>query len=193
MLRKKFISVTAVLTLGIVVCAGATRAGTIEIPIFGTQTATETIDPGKEWTDEDGVLHVRGLVMTVVAEGQDMEGIQLVGTANWTANYNIDLATGDGDYVALGTEEMVYGDLTGTWGNGHCSATISGFIIDGTWNFVRCSGDFAGWHTRGTWTGMFPGPTTQWEGVIQIPGGSGADKSEPSESGTWSSVKALYR
>ena len=192
MSRRKFDRVVLAFTIGLVLGAGTTWAGTIEIPVFGTQTAT-TIDPGKQWTDEEGVFHIRGLENIVEAEGQDMEGVPVVSTAHYEININIDLATGDGDFISRGTQEMTYGDLIGVWEGGNANATISGFVYDGTFNWPRGSGDFDGWHMRGIWTGFFTEGESHWDGVFQIPGGGGGDKAAAYESETWSSVKALYR
>ena len=189
MKRSKIIRVTTALMAGLVFIAGATWAGTIEIPFSGTDTLTP-IDPGVVWTDEDGVTHYRGAVYTSVLAGQDNNGVPVSGSNTYTVNINIDMATGDGDFNARAISEVTYGVLVGTW-EGRIVATYSGFVANGTYNYPRGDGDFEGWHQRGVLTGFFGVADVQWEGIIQIPGGG--NKAAASESKIWSDVKALYR
>ena len=189
MKQRKIIPVTTVLLISVALIVGAAWAGSIEIPVSGTQEMTTT-DPGRVWIDEDGITHYRGLVIIAVIEGQDLDGVSVTGDGYYVFNINIDMATGNGDLNITISTEMTYGDLVGAW-RGRGVATITGFFIDGTFNYFRGYDDFEGWHMRGVHTSIFGGTTGQWEGIFHIPGGGGGNKAAASE--TWSAVKALYR
>lgn len=139
-----------------------------EIHFTGTTTTTGTIDEGERWTDEDGILHVRGAIRTSITEGFDENGVSF--TANGEAMFNLDLdtATGDGHLVAgRVVNEYVYGDLQGGF-EGQYTATITGYVLDGEFNYPHGSGDFSGWHVRGLISGIL-GQVSQIEGIIQMP------------------------
>lgn len=188
--RNSILCVTT-LILGVTLFSGHAWAGSIEIPISGTHTST-SIDPGVQFTDDDGILHYRGLVQDVVIAGQDLDGALVTGEGQYLININIDLATGNGDMNVQSSLEMTYGDLVGAF-RGRADLTITGFVWDGPFNYIHGNGDFEGWHWRGDVTGIFPLPEAQWEGVFQIPGGGGGDKAAASEAKTWGEVKALFR
>jgi hypothetical protein len=165
--------------------AGSARADTPIIPFSGT-VETFTIDPGVQWTDEDGVTHIRGMVQTGALVGEDENGLPLVASTVYVTNINID-ADGNGDCSSKQFWDGTYDDLTGTF-RGNAVATITDFFFEGTWNYPRGTGDFARWHSRGTWSTIFNSGVIVYDGYFQIPG----DKSGATEARTWSAVKALY-
>jgi hypothetical protein len=178
---------TVVPCLGLLLLAGSSLAATIEIPAWGDQVMT-TIDPGRQWTDDEGILHYRDLIQTAEMVGQDIDGNSLAGSVLYIVDINIDPVAGDGDTNVRGTIEFNYGDLSGTF-EGRCVGTISGGVVDGEFNFPRGTDDFDGWKFQGTWSHVFASGYAVWEGNFLIPGG---DKSSVIESTTWTSVKKLF-
>ena len=180
------------LTTALIVCVAALSsnalAGSIKIPVWGSDTSTIT-DPGVQWVDSDGITHYRGLVMMGIIEGQDDDGTPILGESVSVVNMNVDMATGDGDFICRTRIETAYGDLNGAW-EGKLQATLTGFVYDGTYNLPHGYGDFEGWHDRGIWTGVMGSGFITWEGVFHIPGGH---KAAAIESTTLSAVKDLYR
>jgi hypothetical protein len=177
-----------VMVLALVVAASIATAGTMLIPVSGEEHLT-IVDPGVQWTDDDGITHMRGLTYESVLSGHDADGVPIAGTGTYVLNVNVDLSTGDGEVQATGISEQQYGDLSGGW-RANFTATITGFVYDGMANCPRGSGDFTGWHFRATWPGLFGAGVTYYDGEIQIPGG---EKAITTESESWSSVRALYR
>ncbi len=99
-------------------------------------TATATISPAgapaRLWVDEDGVTHVRGLLLTGTISGD------ISGTTNVLANSNVDLM-GNGD--GFGSFNIT--TAQGGW-QGHYSGTLTNGVF---------AGDFAGQGT-GSLQGM---------------------------------------
>ena len=104
-------------------------------------TGTSHITPSeqealKEWTDEDGIWHLRGKVSNWIHEG-DLEGPGV-----GVINLNFDYATGNGDESGYSSSFVTWEGLSGTF--------------EGTWNLIytdwvgvgnavyRGTGDFAG-------------------------------------------------
>ena len=173
--------------------AGSTvRAQTVFIPLAG-EGPVVTVEPGFEWTDDDGVTHIRGRIYVGAEVAQDADGVPLTQSTVYVANLNLNFDTGDGDYQAKAVgDPTTYGDLTGSL-VGNLDATISGFVLSGTYNYSRGFGDFAGWKHRGTWTSVVGSEWVTFEGYLQIPGGGGGDKAAATESTTLSAVKDLFR
>lgn len=167
--RTKLLTGLAIV-IGLVSAIAVVWAGSVQIPIQGVAYPV-TIDPGRQWTDEDGVLHIRGIVQTQYSEGQDENGIPFVMNGELVANLNLDLATGNGDATFHITyHEVTYGDLHGSF-EGTGRATYTGFVAQGEWNNPQGGGDFAGWHSRGTYTRTFGAEQSQWEGILHNPHG----------------------
>lgn len=189
---RKFLRLAvATLIVSVFAVGGNTWAGSLFIPIEGTGTMT-TVDPGVQWTDDDGVTHIRGMVRIGDEVGQDADGIPVTGATTYVVNMNIDMATGDGDYSSKAFGETTYGDLTGSM-RGSLRATITAFVYDGTYNYPKGYGDFAGWKHRGTFTTILGIDPVYWEGVLHVPGGGDGDKAAATEAETWSKVKDLFR
>lgn len=175
------------------VVTGVVWAQSIEIPVAGTQITLGFLDPGKEWIDDEGILHIQGNVSTTELVGEDHNGIPINGTLIHVVSMNVDLATGSGDWHGTSMVEETYGEMSGTY-EGTTRATLTNFIWEGEFNFSRGGGDFAGWHTRGTWTSVMNSGYVTWEGIIHLPQGhAGGDKAASLESQSWSSVKVLFR
>lgn len=189
--KNPSLAVTA-LIVGVLVAGGNVWAQSIVIPVEGTSTMTTT-DPGVQWTDADGITHIRGMIRIGPEVGQDADGTPISAETVYFANINIDMATGNGDYVskALG-ENIIYGDLNGTF-RGGLEATITAFVFTGTYNYPKGYGDLAGWKHRGTWTSVMGTDFVNWEGFLHIPGEGGGDKAAAFETFTLSAVKSLYR
>lgn len=92
--------------------------------------------PTREWTDEDGVWHVRGSVAFVDFEGD------LVGPGIAVVNLNLDRATGNGDESGYLTAELTWGELSGTFA-GRFSLTYTGWVGVGH-GVYHGTGGFAG-------------------------------------------------
>jgi hypothetical protein len=106
-------------------------------PVLATKYVTPSgLDPTREWTDEDGIWHVRGSVACVDFEG-DLHGL---GRA--VVNLNFDMSTGNGDESGYCTAELTWGELSGTF-EGHFSVTYTGFVGVGH-GVYHGSGEFAG-------------------------------------------------
>jgi hypothetical protein len=185
------VTMSSVLFVSMVCVTGVIWSQSIEIPIWGTQEGAE-IDPGVQWVDDEGILHIRGRVITVNSAGEDAYGVPLTGTGIIVQNFNIDLVNGIGDYNGSAQYEYNYGDLVGSF-EGINTGMLTGLVWEGEYNYPHGCGDFAGWKIRGTWV-LLPGSVTTWEGIFHIPhGGGGGGKSIPADSHTWGSVKSLYR
>ena len=122
----------------------------------------------KQWVDEDGVLHLRGITYGLSSTGGNIE-IDIAGVCN----HNYDLNTGDGnfwggDHVVLVTWE----GLTGTFRGSHSGIRVnhtegsSGHVYQGI------GGDFVGWKLRlnGTWD-MSSAKSGIFEGILHNPHG----------------------
>ena len=191
MKQGKTIASATVLLISLTLLAGASLADTIVIPVSGEDAVTIT-GPGDRWIDSDGITHIRGMTVSTVLSGEDVNGVTINGTGDYEVNINLNYATGDGDMTVWGSLVASYGDLAGSWRVRFVS-TVTGFVHDGEFNCPRGYDDFAGWHFRGTWTGIYglPDPNL-FDGYFQIPSGGGG-KAAASESETWSTVKDLFQ
>lgn len=182
-----------VLLVSLVLSAGMVWAQMTLVPISGTQTGAP-IDPGVQWVDDDGVVHIRGKVHASFADGLDINGVPWTSVGYVKNNINMNPATGVGDMSGYCYREYVYGDMEGSL-SGRFRATSTAFRWNGTANFPHGTGDFAGWKMAGiTFTRAWPEVVTVMEGYFHIPPTKGNDKAAPpEETSTWGSVKALYR
>ena len=186
--ERTIISAT-VLLISLALLAGTSSGGTIFIPVSGEDAITVT-DPGDTWIDSDGVTHFRGMTLSTVLSGEDINGVPISGIGHYEVNANVDYATGDGDMTVHGSLVMNYGELAGSW-RILFTSIITGFVHDGEFNAARGYDDFARWHMRGTWTGTWGPPDVNFfDGYFQIPGGG---KAAATEAETWSGVKGLFR
>jgi len=157
-------------------------AGSTFTPVSG-EYAYAYADLGKQWTDDEGILHIRDAVLVFTTVSGDF---QITGESYAVFNLNLDLETGNGDSNNFSHYEGTFGDLSGTW-SGHSSGTYTAFVDTGKFVF-NGDGDFAGMHLRGTYWIAFGSGIATWEGIIHDPQG---DKSG-AENRTWGDVKSLY-
>lgn len=102
--RKTNILASMTLTVAVLMVTGAALGAATEVAVSGGQMTVGVLDPGISWIDEEGITHVRGLILCVSFSGDiDGDAIQAL-------NYNMD-AFGNGDLhgtaVFVGT---VFGD-----------------------------------------------------------------------------------
>jgi hypothetical protein len=131
-----------VVMLGVTVClllvAGVTGAALTKTWVEGYITEVEVIDPGKEWMDDQGVMHGRSQHTEETLEG-DLDGTLYV----W-GNYELDLnfdspSFGDGrmwgTLMFVGTYGKKKGIYLGVWGG-----PIEDFFLDVDWNMAGLRG-----------------------------------------------------
>lgn len=113
------------LVAGSLISAGPSTAESTKTPVDFWEVVC-LVDPGIEWLDDDGVLHIRGRI----SQGTfyDAEDFTVVGSDAIIANANIDLATGNGAFF-------------GTWSAVYLPASATG-TFDGAWN-ARLTGGIA--------------------------------------------------
>jgi hypothetical protein len=111
---KRLIAVMAALLTILAVPTTAT-AKTVRTPFTGFDTvAGAPLDDGRTWTTEDGVQHVRGMVVPY-ASSSNTEYYE--GATTLVINWNLDTATMEGSmwgtiHLALSTMD---GGFDGTW------------------------------------------------------------------------------
>ncbi len=132
------------------------------VEVSGEQFNVGIIDPGTSWVDDEGVTHVRGLILEVAFLGD------IVGTVIQGLNYNMD-PFGDGDlHGSAEFEGTVFGEeavLTGRF-----SGDISGGVYSGdSIGHGTIGGDRA--HSRLTTTGVLGSGYGTYTGTILFPRG----------------------
>ena len=108
--RKTNILASMTLTLAVLMVTGAALGAATEVAVSGGQMTVGVLDPGISWIDEEGITHVRGLILRVSFSG-DIEGIAIQ-----HLDYNIDpFGNGDlhGSVEFEGTLFGVAAELTG--------------------------------------------------------------------------------
>ncbi len=119
--RKTNFLVGMTLTAVMLLVTGTALGAATQVPVSGGQMTVGVIDPGTSWVDDDGITHVRGLILEVSFTG-DIEGSAIQGL-----NYNIDpFGNGDlhGTAVFTGT---VFGDEAAL--DGRFAGDISGGVF----------------------------------------------------------------
>ncbi len=158
--RKTNILVGMTLTAAMLLVTGTASARAIEVPVSGGQLTVGVIDPGASWVDDEGITHVRGLILEVSFSG-DIEG-----SAIQVLNFNMD-PDGNGDLhgtaVFVGTifsdEAMLAGRFAGDISGGVFSADSIGH---GTIGGARA-------HSRLTTTGVLGSGVATYDGTILFP------------------------
>jgi len=162
-------------------------AGGTFTPISGNMNYV-VVDWGTQWVDEDGIQHFRDAVMEW--DFPEGEG-DLVGTGWGIFNLNIDPATGNGDTQGFHYFDASFGEVSGTFA-GHADCIISGFAI--VCEMVgHGDGGFAGMHFRLDVNSVYGSGVYEYDGILHDPKGGSGDKAFPTETKSWSSMKALYR
>ena len=88
--RKTNFLVGMILTAAMLLATGIAWGAATEVPVSGGQMTVLVLDPGTSWVDDDGITHVRDLILEVSFSG-DIQGSAIQGL-----NYNID-PFGNGD------------------------------------------------------------------------------------------------
>ncbi len=160
--RKTNILVGVTLTAAVLLVTAIAWAQATEVPVSGGQTTDGIIDPGTSWVDDEGITHVRGVILEVSFSG-DIEGSAIQGL-----KYNIDpFGNGDlhGTAVFVGTifgdEAMLDGRFAGDISGGVFSADSVGH---GTIGGAQAQ-------SRLTTTGVLGSGVATYDGTILFPQG----------------------
>ena len=150
---------------GVVLITTIVWAKATESPVEGDVTITGLGSAVMEWTDEDGIEHVRGLPFS-----HDVTG-DTIGSGTGVINWNFDPATGDGDEFGtlMSTKTWPAGGLSGTF-QGRFSNTITGLSLLGH-TTVHGGGGFEGMKMILTLSGTFGSGVRHYDGIILDPHG----------------------
>ena len=160
--RKTNLLMSMVLTAAMLLVTGIAWGAATVVDVSGEQFTVGIIDPGTIWVDDEGITHVRGLILEVSFTG-DIQGSAIQGL-----NYNID-AFGNGDLhgtaVFVGT---IFGDDASL--GGRFAGDISGGVFSAdSIGHGTIGGDQA--HSRLTTTGVLGSGYATYEGTILFPHG----------------------
>ena len=160
--RKTNFLVGMILTAAMLLVTATASAQAEEVEVCGEQFTTGVIDPGTAWVDDEGITHVRGLILAVAFFGD------IVGTATQHLDYNIDpFGNGDlhGTAVFMGTifgdEAMLSGRFAGDISGGVFSADSIGH---GTIGGAQAKSSL-------TTTGVLGSGVATYDGTILFPHG----------------------
>ena len=181
--------------MGVLVCvligSNTVWADATFTPVSGSMTFQVEEETGREWIDEEGILHIRDRIMYWnFSEGSLMGS----GWGIFNANINSDPNSpnfGDGDTQGFHYFDASYGEISGIFA-GSAEGYYTDFFMVGEYN-GHGEGGFAGMKLRVTSTLHYFSGQGAYEGVIQDPHGGGGEKVVPENSQTWGSVKTLYR
>ncbi len=139
-MKKKRTKILAgvVLLAAVLLITGIVWAKATKIPIAGTETITVTGPPVRDWVDDEGIAHYRGLPGVIGFPSGD-----LVGTGSFVVNVNLDTVTGNGDESGAARINVTWGTLSGTF-EGRLTAIFTAGISNGTAVYHGISGDFQG-------------------------------------------------
>ncbi len=160
--RKTSILASITLIAAVLMVTGTASGAATEVAVSGGQMTVAVLDPGTTWVDEEGITHVRGLILKVSFSG-DIEGSAIQGL-----NYNID-PFGNGDLhgtaefegTIFGDEAMLAGRFAGDISGGVFSADSIGH---GTIGGAKA-------HSRVTTTGVLGSGVATYDGTILFPRG----------------------
>ena len=160
--RKMNFLVGMIVTAAMLLVTATASAQATEAPVSGGQLTVGVIDPGTTWVDEEGITHVRDLILEVSFSG-DIEG-----SAIQSLNYNIDpFGNGDlhGTAVFVGTifgdAAMLAGRFAGGIGGG---VFLADSVGHGTIGGARA-------HSRLTTTGILGSGVATYAGIVHFPHG----------------------
>ena len=160
--RKMNFLVGMTLTAAMLLITGTALGAATSVAVSGGQMTVGIIDPGTSWVDDEGITHVRGLILEVSFTG-DIEGSAIQGL-----NYNMD-AMGNGDLHGTAEfEGTIFGDEAAL--AGRFAGDISGGVF---------SADSIGHGTIGgaqaqsrlTTTGVLGSGVATYDGTILFPHG----------------------
>jgi hypothetical protein len=160
--RKINFLVGVTLTAAMLLITGTALGAATTAAVSGGQMTVGVLDPGTSWVDDDGITHVRGLILEVSFTG-DIEGSAIQGL-----NYNVDpFGNGDlhgtADFVGtiFGDEAALDGRFAGDISGGVFSADSIGH---GTIGGARAQ-------SRLTTTGALGSGVASYAGTIRFPHG----------------------
>jgi len=186
-MKRRTYSILGTVLVCILCLTGTAWAGATFTPVSGIMHY-EVVDPGKQWFDEDGILHIRGALMEW--EAWEGEG-DFVGTGWGDYNANIDPVTGDGDTQGFHYFDFSLGELTGSFA-GQADCIYTGFVMSGEY-VAHGDGGFAGMKLRVDVALVYSSGLASYEGILHDPHGGGGDKAGSAESKTWGAMKDLYK
>ena len=125
-----------VLLAAVLLITGIVWAKATKTQVTGTAEVYPQGIVEREWTDDDGIWHLRGASSKLVFSGD------LVGEGSAVINLNLDMLTGNGDESGHSISELTWGGLSGTF-EGSFSVTYTGGVGDGH-GVYHGTGDFAG-------------------------------------------------
>ncbi len=140
---RRILAIMAAASLVLVIMVPPAVATTTPHEIVCEEHLVATLVPPREWVDEDGVYHMRGLVNQYSESG----GPRCNGTNVAEINVNLDLATGEGTVWAKGQITLAGGG--GGW-DGRLLAHFTpggAYIWEGT-IVMQGWGSLAGWQRR---------------------------------------------
>ena len=147
----------------LLLAAPGVRAAAVQVSFTATTQILFRGVPEKAWTDDEGILHIRGRLVVHAVTGD------VVGTTYSVQNLNIDPATGSGDGYGNASQHFTWNGLTGTF-EGRWSATFSAgnVVVTGV---GQGTGGFEG--MKIAYTAQFPAGSAvgHTEGTILIPQG----------------------
>lgn len=121
----------------VLIVTGVAWAKATKTAVTGTiYVIPSGLSPVREWTEDDGIWHVRGEVANYIHEG-DIEG-----TGVGVVNLNLDFATGNGDESGYSISVMNWDELSGTF-DGSFKVIYTGWVGVG-YGVYHGTGDFAG-------------------------------------------------
>jgi hypothetical protein len=170
-MSKKRVPVLALALLACVVfMSGIAWAESIEYPVNCTYKYGGT-HIAKQWIDEDGILHLRGITYNLNSTGGN---ITITIDQGGVCNHNYNLVTGDGDFWGDDyVVQVTWEGLTGTFRGSHSGIRTNHYDGCSTHIYQGIDGDFVGWKLRlnGIWN-MHPDVKAgSLEGVLQNPHG----------------------
>ena len=159
--RTNFLVGMTLIAAMLLITAIALGAAT-KVPVSGGQFTVGVLDPGTNWVDEDGITHVRDLILEVSFTG-DIEGSAIQGL-----NYNID-PFGNGDLHGTAVfEGTIFGDAAML--SGRFAGDISGGVFSADSIGHGTIGD-ARAQSRLTTTGVLGSGVATYTGIIRFPHG----------------------
>ena len=173
---KKLISIKSVSLLTLALLAGTTLitgiawAKSIEYPVHCTYKYGGTYIE-KQWIDEDGVLHLRGIIYNLNSY-PGSGNIDITIDQGGVCNHNYNLVTGDGDFWGHDhAVQVTWEGLTGTFSGSHSGIRTNHYDSYSTHIYQGIDGDFVGWKLKlnGTWNMNPAVKEGVFEGILQNP------------------------
>lgn len=142
---RRLLVILAAASLVLLVAVPPATATTTRHEISCAEHLIGPLAAPREWTDQDSVYHLRGLVYQYEETG----GPRCTGINVATINLNLDLATGEGTVWAKGHITLADG------GGGWDGRLVAHFTPDGPYIWegtivMEGWGSLAGWHRRAT-------------------------------------------